>query len=116
MSTESPSQDLVNKNVTQIIYGLYAAVFISAVTNIIGVIVNYVKRDEVAGTWLESHFTWQIRTFWYSLLWVVVGWILVLSLIGMILGFLVWAAAGVWYIYRVAKGWLRLNEGKPMYT
>ena len=111
--TENTQQDLANKNITQIIYGLYAASIIVGVTYFVGIVLNYVKRDDVRGTWLESHFTWQIRTFWYSLLWFVIGFPLMLAL-G--LGFVVWVVAGIWYIYRIVKGWLRLSEGKAMYT
>jgi len=111
--TENTQQDLANKNITQIIYGLYAATLILGVTHIVAVVINYVKRDDVRGTWLESHFTWQIRTFWWSLLYGVIGFILLFAL-G--LGVLILIPAGIWFIYRVVKGWLRLNEGKPMYT
>jgi uncharacterized membrane protein len=111
--TENTQQELANKNITQIIYGLYAAAIIVGVTYFVGIVLNYVKRDDVRGTWLESHFTWQIRTFWYSILWFVIGIPLMFAL-G--LGFIVWIISGIWYIYRIVKGWLRLNEGKPMYT
>jgi uncharacterized membrane protein len=111
--TENTQQELANKNITQIIYGLYAAAIIVGVTYFVGIVLNYVKRDDVAGTWLESHFTWQIRTFWYSILWFVIGIPLMFAL-G--LGFIVWIVSGIWYIYRIVKGWLRLSEGKPMYT
>jgi uncharacterized membrane protein len=111
--TENTQQDLANKNITQIIYGLYAASIIVGVTYFVGIVLNYVKRDDVRGTWLESHFTWQIRTFWYSLLWFIVGFPLIAA-VG--LGFVVWAVAGIWYIYRIVKGWLRLSESKAMYT
>ena len=113
MSTEStPQQADANQNITHVIYALYAASLISGVTFIIAIIINYVKRDDVAGTVYESHFRWQIRTFWFSLLWGIVGaitmWIIV--------GFVVWAVAGIWFIYRIAKGWLFLAESKPMYA
>jgi uncharacterized membrane protein len=110
---ENPQQDLANKNITQIVYGLYAAAVIVGVTYFVGIVLNYVKRDDVRGTWLESHFTWQIRTFWYSLLWFLIG---VPLMVALGLGVVVWAIAGIWYIYRIVKGWLRLSEGKPMYT
>ena len=89
--------------------------FIFGWPSIIAVIVNYVKRGEARGTWLESHFAWQISTFWQA-----VGWSLLIGLIGLPLvlllglGLLVWAigffALGVWAIYRITKGWLRLKE------
>jgi uncharacterized membrane protein len=110
---ENPQQDLANKNITQIVYGLYAAAVIVGVTYFVGIVLNYVKRDDVRGTWLESHFTWQIRTFWYSLLWFLIG---IPLMVALGLGVVVWAIAGIWYIYRIVKGWLRLSEGKPMYT
>lgn len=61
------------KSLTQVVYVLYALHFFYFVTAIVGVIINYVKKEEVAGTWLESHFKWQIRTFWFGLLWAVLG-------------------------------------------
>ena len=113
MNTEvSPQQAEANRTITLAIYVLYAASLISGVTALIGIVLNYIKRDDVVGTLYESHFTWQIRTFWYSLLWAAVGW----ATVWIIIGFLVWAAAGIWFIYRIAKGWLRLTEGKPMYA
>ncbi len=57
------------------IYALYAASLFIGVTAIVAIVLNYIKREEAQGTWLESHFIWQIRTFWWSLLWLVVGWI-----------------------------------------
>lgn len=101
-----------NKSITQVIYGLYAASFVVGVTWIAAIILNYVKKDDVAGTLYESHFRWQIRTFWFGLLWSVVSFILTFVVVG-ILG---WIAVGIWYIYRIVIGWLRLSEGKPMYA
>ena len=98
------------KTVTAVVYALYAAAFFIGLTAIVAIVVNYVKIDDARGTWLESHFRWQIGTFWWSLLWCVVGgiaWIL-------LLGWLVWGVAAVWFIYRIAKGWLNLNDNKPM--
>ena len=86
--------------------------------SIIAVIINYVKRSDARGTWLESHFTWQIRTFWFAMLWALligaVGGILVLLLIGipiLIIGFFL---LGIWAIYRIAIGWSRLNSRRPV--
>ena len=78
--------------------------------SIIAVIINYVKRSEVRGTWLESHFTWQIRTFWWGLLWSVIGGLTVF----LIVGFAILAANWLWLIYRIVKGFLNWNDGKPM--
>ena len=98
------------KTLTMVVYLLQALGFFVGITWIVAVIMNYVKRDEVKGTWLESHFRWQIRTFWWGLLWAAVGTVLLLVLIG----YLVWVAAGIWIIYRIVKGWLYLNDGKPL--
>jgi uncharacterized membrane protein len=101
-----------NKDITQVIYGLYAASIVVGLTYIVAIILNYVKKDEVAGTMYESHFRWQINTFWYSLLWFFVG----LLTFWFVVGFFVWLASGIWFIYRIVVGWLRLSEGKPMYA
>ncbi len=86
--------------------------------SIIAVIINYVKRGEVRGTWLESHFTWQIRTFWFALLWAVIVAAVSAPLTLIIIGFGTWALGmfllGLWAIYRIARGWLRLNDRQPM--
>lgn len=101
-----------NKTLTTVVYALYALSLFTAGTAVIAVIINYVKQDEVRGTFLESHFRWQIRTFWFTCLWAIVGFITMPILIG----FVIWFAQFVWYVYRIAKGWMRLNEDKPMYV
>lgn len=99
------------KTLTAVLYALYAASFLFGITALVAIIVNYVKRDDVAGTFLDSHFRWQIRTFWFGLLWLAVGWLTFILLVG----WLVLAANCVWLIYRIVKGWLYLNDGKSMY-
>ena len=98
------------KTLTTVCYALYAASLLSGITGIVAIVINYVKRDDVAGTWLESHFTWQIRTFWFSLLWAVIGVITSFILIG----FAILLADLIWYIYRIVKGFLALNDNKPI--
>ena len=82
--------------------------------SIIAVILNYVKRGDARGTWLESHFTWQIRTFWFAVLWAIVLACVNFVLMFLLIGFLTWPMSffvlGVWAVYRIAKGWMRLNE------
>jgi uncharacterized membrane protein len=99
-----------NKTLTWVIYGLYAASFLVGITAIVAIIMNYVKRGDVAGTYLESHFTWQIRTFWISLIVGIIGFVLMFVLIG----FLVLFLDAVWVIYRLVIGGLKLNENKPV--
>jgi len=92
--------------------------FIFGWPSIIAVIINYVKRGDARGTWLESHFEWQIKTFWYavaaSILIAISGLLLAIVLIG----FAIWAvgffALGVWAIYRIAKGWMRLRDRRAI--
>ena len=98
------------KNIAMVVYALQALSFLWGVTAIVGIVINYVKRDDAKGTLYESHFDWQIRTFWWGLLWGVVGLLLAIFVIGFFVLFAVW----VWMIYRVVKGWLKLNEGKPV--
>ena len=113
MTTDvSPQQAEANRTITLTVYILHAASLVSGgIASLIAVIINYVKRDDVVGTMYESHFTWQIRTFWYSLLWGAMGW----ATVWILIGFLVWGTACLWFIYRIVKGWVRLTEGKPMY-
>ena len=86
--------------------------------SIIAVIINYVKRSDARGTYLESHFGWQIRTFWYALLWALLAGLVSLALTPVLIGFFTWPvllfALGIWSIYRIARGWLALREGLPM--
>jgi uncharacterized membrane protein len=90
--------------------------FVTGIPSIVAVIINYVKRDEARGTYLESHFRWQIRTFWFALLWMVVGGLLFVTLVGIPVAFVVWIGTGLWTIYRVVRGWLALKDHMPMYV
>jgi uncharacterized membrane protein len=98
------------RQLTLVTYVLYAASALIGLTAIIAVIINYIKREDAQGTIYESHFTWQIRTFWWSLLWAVVGFATVI--VGV--GFIVLAADSIWVIYRIVKGFLNWGDGKPM--
>jgi uncharacterized membrane protein len=100
------------KTIATVVYALQAAGLLVPVVLpwIVGVIIDYVKRDDARGTWLESHFRWQIRTFWWSLLWAVIGGILAFILVG----FAILAIAAIWMIYRIVKGWLRLAERREV--
>lgn len=88
--------------------------FITGWPSLIAIILNYVKRGQARGTWLESHFRWQIRTFWYAALWVLLSLLLMLTFIGIPLALGLIAIAGLWVLYRIVRGWLRLNEGRAM--
>ena len=92
--------------------------FLTGWPSILAVILNYVKRSEVRGTWLESHFRWQIRTFWFGLLWVsLCGLFVVLTLgIGLLIAWLPLLIVGIWFVYRVVRGWTALRDRRPMYT
>ena len=118
--------------VAHIVYGLHAlslvigafgaatiiGAFVFGWPSIIAVILNYVKRGDARGTWVESHYRWQIRTFWFALLWVLVVGTLSLLLAPVLIGFALWPigmiALGVWAIYRVVRGWMNLKDGRPM--
>src|SRR5687767_13491509 len=117
---------------TQIIYGLHAAslaigilgtativgAFLFGPLSIIAVIMNYVKISEARGTWLESHFRWQIRTFWFGLLWVCLCALFVLLTlgIGILIAWLPLGIVGLWFVYRIVRGWLALRDGHTMYV
>ena len=110
--TYDPYQDPLESltKLTHIVYLLQALAYITAITYVIAVIINYVKIDDVRGTWLESHFRWQIRTFWYSLLGFVIG---VLGLY-ILIGYLILLVTFFWVVYRIVKGWLYLYEKRPI--
>jgi uncharacterized membrane protein len=128
-STAEPGSSLVQ--ITHVIYGLHAfslltgiigaatvvGMFLTGWPSIVAVILNYVKRGETRGTWLESHFRWQLRTFWFGLLWVsLCGLFVVLTLgVGLLIAWLPLAVVGIWFIYRIARGWLQLADRRPMY-
>jgi uncharacterized membrane protein len=119
-------------NWTTLIYALHAfslltgilgtatviSAFLTGWPSIIAVVLNYVKRGDVGGTWLDSHFRWQIRTFWYGLLWVVLcGLLVVLTLgLGLLVVWLPLAIVTIWFVYRIARGWMRLGARQPMYV
>ena len=90
--------------------------FVGSLPSIIAVIMNYATRSDARGSWIESHYRWQIRTFWFALLWMIIAVLLILSVIGLPFGFALLAAATIWLIYRIARGWLRLLDGLPMYV
>ena len=105
------TQDSLRK-LAGLVYGLQAASMLVGVTLFAGVIINYLRREQAAGTWLESHFTWQIRTFWWSLAWCVLGIATAIVLVGVF----ILIGSGVWFVYRIVRGWIELNEGRPMYA
>jgi uncharacterized membrane protein len=117
---------------TNVIYGLHAlslatgilgaasviGAFLIGWPSIIAVILNYVKRSEARGSWVESHFRWQIRTFWFGVLWCTLCLLFVIFTLG--IGVLVvWIPMGIltlWFIYRIARGWMALRDRRPMYA
>ena len=85
--------------------------------SVVAVIINYVKRGDARGTWLESHFRWQIRTFWFGLLWVSLCLLFVIGTlgIGILIAWLPLVIVSFWFIYRIARGWIALNDKRQMY-
>jgi uncharacterized membrane protein len=132
MSTPLPDNERSLVNTVTLVYALHAlslvigafgaatviGSFIFGWPSIIAVIINYVKRSDARGTWLESHFSWQIRTFWYALLWTIVVAVVSAVLLVVVVGVATWIvgliALGLWAIYRIARGWLRLSDRQPM--
>jgi uncharacterized membrane protein len=124
--TVVPASGLIG--LTHLIYGLHAfsavaglvgtmfivTAFLTGWPSIIAVLLNYVKRGDVRGTFLESHFRWQIRTFWFAVLWAVIAWLLVFTVIGIPVAWLLAVLVGVWILYRIIRGWLALVSERPM--
>jgi len=121
-----PREGLVT--LTHVIYGLHAfsaltgllspamivTAFLTGWPSIIAVILNYVKRSEVRGTWLDSHFSWQIRTFWFALVWLAVGGILFATGGGSPIAVALWFGTGIWVLYRIIRGWLALTSQQAL--
>jgi uncharacterized membrane protein len=88
------------------------------VVGIVAIILAYVKRGEASGTWLESHYRWLIRTFWFSLLWGAIGAVifvlLLIIVIGVFIGYLIWVATTIWVLYRLVRGYTLFNASKPI--
>jgi uncharacterized membrane protein len=113
---------------THVLYGLHGfsalmgllgtafivTAFLTGWPSIIAVIINYVKRGDVRGTWLDSHFGWQIRTFWYAVLWAVIAGILILTFIGIPFAWMLLVVIGLWVLYRIIRGWIALAGRRPM--
>jgi uncharacterized membrane protein len=132
--TETPHVDESLVTYTHIIYALHALSvliglgsfhtivggFVWGVPSIVAVVMNYLRRADTRGTYLESHFRWQIRTFWYAVLWDIIIWLVSLPLMLILIGFpLFWAAhvaLGIWIAYRVIRGWVSLRDHRPMYV
>ena len=100
------------KQLTLITYILYAVSAFVGITAIVAILINYIKREDTAGTIYESHFTWQIRTFWWSLAWCVLGIATAVVLVGVV----IMLVSAVWFVYRIVRGWTELTEGRPMYA
>lgn len=127
-STQLAMPDSHLITVTHVVYALHAfsaitgissaafivTAFLSGWPSIIAVVISYVKRSEARGTFLESHFSWQIRTFWWALLWFAIGGLLIVTLIGAVIGVPLLIIVGIWVIYRIARGWLALLSKKPL--
>jgi uncharacterized membrane protein len=123
-----PTDSLIT--LTHVVYALHAFSAITGLTtaafivtafltgwpSIIAVIINYVKRGDVRGTFLDSHFSWQIRTFWWALLWALIAGLLIMTVIGIPLAWIIAVATGIWVLYRIVRGWLALLSRNPMPT
>jgi uncharacterized membrane protein len=113
---------------THVIYALHAfsavmgiissaaivTAFLTGWPSILAVILNYARRSAVRGTFLDSHFSWQIRTFWWAVLWVVIASVLIVTIIGIPIAFLIFVFIGIWVLYRIVRGWLALNDLRPV--
>ena len=93
---------------------LIITAFLTGWPSIIAVILNYVKRSEARGTWLDSHFSWQLRTFWYALLWVGIAVVLMLTLLGIPVAVAILFGIGIWVLYRIIRGWLALTSQREL--
>ena len=105
-----PQPNEATVQITHITYGLYALGMLTGIFAIAGLIVAYIKRDDAVGSYLASHYSWLIRTFWWGMLWSAIG--VILMIVGV--GFIILAVVWVWWVYRIIKGWLRLSEKREV--
>jgi uncharacterized membrane protein len=126
MESTEPGQSLIS--MANLVYGLHAlsialgvltawtvvGAFVFGIPSLVAVVLNYVNRDQARGTWLESHFRWQIRTFWYALLICLVAAMFFVTIVGIPIAWAVLFGAGIWVIYRVVHGWMKLSDRKPV--
>ncbi|RWA54142.1 hypothetical protein AU476_11415 [Cupriavidus sp. UYMSc13B] len=116
VTTPSGEQLSSLRKLLHILYALYAIFWLTGgVTALIAIVIDYVKRDDARGSLYASHFAWQIRSFWWSVVWGVLGGVLFATVVLMPLAFAVWGVLSLWMLYRMVKGWLYLNDSKPMY-
>ncbi len=127
MSTAAPAPEGLVR-LTHLIYGLHAfsavmgivssaavvTAFLTGWPSILAVILNYAKRRDVGGTYLESHFRWQIRTFWYALMWALLAFVLFVTIVGIPIAWLIIVVTGIWVLYRIVRGWLALNDEREI--
>jgi len=99
------------RKMATIIYALQAASFVFGLTAIVAIVLNYLKADLVQGTFVESHFRWQRRTFWFGLSWSVIGALT----FAFVIGYFILLFTSIWLIYRIVNGWLKLSQNLPMY-
>ena len=124
--TSQPSDSLITT--VHVVYGLHAlsvligatsiativGAFVFGIPSIIAVIINYTTQSEARGTFLASHYRWQIRTFWFAAMWAVVAMLLFITIIGIVAAWFVALGVGLWVIYRIARGWVALTNREPM--
>ncbi|AQV95825.1 MULTISPECIES: DUF4870 family protein [Cupriavidus] len=116
VTTPSGEQLSSLRKLLHILYALYAIFWLTGgITALIAIVIDYVKRDDARGSLYASHFAWQIRSFWWSVVWGVLGGVLFATVVLMPLAFAVWGVLSLWMLYRIVKGWLYLNDSKPMY-
>jgi uncharacterized membrane protein len=125
-SLRAPDESLVT--LTHVVYALHAlsiligvasaafivTAFVFGIPSIVAVIINYLRRRDAEGTFLASHFRWQIRTFWWTALWVGCSLLLALTIVGIPIAWLLVVGTGLWVVYRVARGWLALRDRQPV--
>lgn len=90
--------------------------FVGSLPSLVAVLLNYIKRRDAYGTWVDSHYRWQIRTFWFALLWALIGWVFIFTIVGAVVGVPILIVLTLWLLYRIGRGWLRLRDRRPMYA
>lgn len=133
MMSDNKRRSLITFN--HITYFLYViSYFTAGLLWIVPIVMNYMKRHDAEGSWLATHFDWQIKTFWYSIVWFCLGIIIIVFALGGVgvsvladsgniaIGSVLLAAVGllimtftfIWHLYRVIRGWIALTDNRPV--
>lgn len=133
MNSDKRRSLITYNHITYLLY--VVSYFTAGLLWIVPIVMNYAKRHDADGSWLATHFDWQIKTFWYSIVWFVLGIVIIAFALGgfgvsmltdssnnMAIGSVLLAGVGllimlftfIWHLYRIIRGWIALTDNRPV--